>query len=148
METWQIFHQIFEPSIGRLISPYNLAFLRANLAMGRKSQIFHQKSTRSACVSSRHCRRARRFSRQTLTAQLAPLVARSTTTRRSRAESPERPTRASREPAGCRLCRRNTDGEERANKYFHQIYTGQTRPDGLFYYCRRYVGVLATVTTA
>ena len=26
----------FEPSIGRLISPYNLAFLRANLAMGRK----------------------------------------------------------------------------------------------------------------
>ena len=33
-ETWQIFQQIFEPSIGCLISPYNLAFLRANLAMG------------------------------------------------------------------------------------------------------------------
>ena len=104
-ETWQFFQQIFEPSIGCLISPYNLAFLRANLAMGRKSQIFHQKSTRSACVSSRHCRRARRFSRQIVMARPAPLVARSTATRHSRAELPERPTRASRETGGCRLCR-------------------------------------------
>ena len=105
MDFAKIFHQIFEPSTGRLISPYNLAFLRANLAMGWKSQIFHQKSTRSACVSSRHCRRARRFSRQIVMARPAPLVARSTATRHSRAELPERPTRASRETGGCRLCR-------------------------------------------
>ena len=36
----------FEPSIGRLISPYNLAFLRANLAMGRKrGKFFIKKKT-------------------------------------------------------------------------------------------------------
>ena len=39
-ETWQIFQQIFEPSIGCLISPYNLAFLRANLAMGGNRKFF------------------------------------------------------------------------------------------------------------
>ena len=126
-ETWQIFHQIFEPSIGCLISPYNLAFLRANLAMGRKSQIFHQKSTRSACVSSRHCRRARRFSRQIVMARPAPLVARSTATRHSRAESPERRTRASRETDGAdfvlKFVARKPMG--RKSQIFEQIYTGQ-----------------------
>ena len=66
-------------------------------------------------MSSRHCRRARRFSRQIVMARPAPLVARSTATRHSRAESPERPTRASRETDGCRLCREKTDGEEIAN---------------------------------
>ena len=49
-------------------------------------------------------------------ARPAPLVARSTATRRSREESPERPTRASRETDdGCRLRREKTDGEEIAN---------------------------------
>ena len=122
-ETWQIFQQIFEPSIGCLISPYNLAFLRANLAMGRKSQIFHQKSTRSACVSSRHCRRARRFSRQIVMARPAPLVARSTATRHSRAESPERRTRASRETDGADFVARKPMGRKQV--IFQQIYTGQ-----------------------
>ena len=107
-----------------MISPYNLAFLRANLAMGRKSQIFHQKSTRSACVSSRHCRRARRFSRQIVMARPAPLVARSTATGHSRAESPERPTRASRETDGCRLVARKLMWR-RKSQFFWEIYTGQ-----------------------
>ena len=118
------FSPIFGPSIGRSISPYNLAFLRANLAMGRKSQIFIKKLTRSACVSSRHCRRARRFSRQIVMARPAPLVARSTATGHSRAESPERPTRASRETDGCRLVARKLMWR-RKSQFFWEIYTGQ-----------------------
>ena len=83
--------------------------------MGRKSQIFHQKSTRSACVSSRHCRRARRFSRRIVMARPAPLVARSTATRHSRAESPDRPTRLTRDRWVPTLSREYRWGEEIAN---------------------------------
>ena len=40
----KFFRQFFEPSIGCLISPYNLAILRANLAMGRKRGKFLKKN--------------------------------------------------------------------------------------------------------
>ena len=54
-------------------------------------------------------------------ARSAPLVARSTATRHSRAESPERRTRASRETDGADFVLKFGDGEE----IFEQIYTGQ-----------------------
>ena len=74
-------------------------------------------------MSSRHCRRARRFSRQIVMARPAPLVARSTATRHSRAESPERPTRASRETDGADFVARKPMGRNQV--IFQQIYTGQ-----------------------
>ena len=91
-----IFSPIFEPSIGRSISPYNLAFLRANLAM-RKSQIFHQKINKVGVRELAPLPSRSPLFATNVMARPAPLVARSTATGHSRAESPERPTRASRD---------------------------------------------------
>ena len=77
----------FKPSIGCSISRIISRF---------EGEFFDGEETSEASfeikqgVSSRHCRRARRFSRQIVMARPAPLVARSTATRHSRAESPER----------------------------------------------------------
>ena len=103
----------FKPSIGCSISRIISRF---------EGEFFDGEETSEASfeikqgVSSRHCRRARRFSRQIVMARPAPLVARSTATRHSRAESPERPTRASRETVGADfVARKPMAGEETAN---------------------------------